>query len=308
MHTQRARGQERSDDEVIAALAERQHGVVAYRQLIALGVSRRAIQRRVEMGRLHRLSRGVFAVGHRALTRRGRIMAVVLAAGRGAIVSHRTAAELHGTLDGRDGRIHVTVATPRRQRRGVRLHFSEIPDDEREIVDGIPVTTVARTLFDLAGTERAATVEVAYHEAEYLGLTSPVALPALLDRHPRRPGAETLRRLLGRAGRQRKRTEMEADFGLFCDERGIPRPDEWNVDREIHGRRIEADAVYLAQRVIVELDGRSHMTPKRFDDDRARDRANLADGWPTIRVTNRDLDHLRDELATDLIAVLADRS
>lgn len=236
-------------------------------------------------------------------------MAAILAAGPGAVLSHRSAAALHRMLDPHDGPVHVTVPAARRTRRGLRLRESPLLADEIEEVHGIPVTTVTRTLLDLAGTETPQRTERAFDEAEYLGLTSPVGLPTLLERHPRRPGAGVLRTLLARGGRLRTRTEMETDFRTFCDDHGLPRPDATNVRRTIHGRWIEADAVYVEARIIVELDGGSHRTTKRFHGDRARDRANLAQGgWRTVRVTSRHLDHEADELAVDLRLLLPRRS
>jgi very-short-patch-repair endonuclease len=292
-------------DQRIAALAAIQHGVVARRQLLALGIGSDVIQDRRENGRLHTVHRGVYAVGHTVLSQRGRWMAAVLAAGPGAVLSHRSAAELHRMLDQRGGPVHVTIGRARSQRRGIRLHGDQLRRDEVMRVDGIPVTTPARTLLDLAATARPQSVERAFHEAEYLELTSPVPLPDLVSRYAGRAGIPLLRQLLARGGRHRTRTEMEADFLAFCDERGLPRPDDTNVCRQIHGRWIAADAVYYGARLIIELDGGSHRTGRRFDDDRARDRANLVDGWRTVRVTSRHLDHERDELDRDLRRLLA---
>lgn len=294
-------------DALIATLAAGQHGVVAHRQLIALGVGREAIQHRAERGRLHRIHRGVYAVGHAGLTRRARWMAAVLAAGPGAALSHRSAAELHRMLDARGGVIHVTTSRQRRAGRGVRVHRSSVASDECEVIDGIPVTSVARTLLDLAGTERPAALKRAFDEAEFLGLTSPVGTTDLMERHPGRPGCAALRELLGRGGRDRTRTDMEIAYLAFCDEYGLRRPDDMNIVRVVRGRVTEADAVYREARLIVELDGGSHRTGRRFDDDRARDRRNLVEGWPTVRVTNRHLDHERDELAADLLALVGRR-
>ena len=166
------------------------------------------------------------------------------------------------------------------------------------------MTSVARTIVDLAATLPFTSLERVHAEADYLQLTSPVSLRVLLRRAPGRPGSPNVRRLLGRATVYRTRTEMEADFLAFCDERRLPRPDATNVSREIHGRRIEADAVYVKARLIIELDGGSHTTTSRFHSDRARDRGNLVDGWRTIRITSRHLFHEADELAADLHALL----
>jgi hypothetical protein len=297
-----------SPDGWIASLAAMQHGVVARRQLLRLGIGREAIQHRLETGRLYPLDRGIYAVGHRRLSAEGRWSAAVLFAGAGAVLGGQSGAVALGMLTYAPGPIEVIVPRPRRARRGLRLRTSMLLSDEVTQVRDIPVTTPARTLFDMAATTRPQIVKLAFDEAEYRRLTSPVGLAVLLQRHPRQPGAAVLRALLARGGRQRTRTEMEVDFGGFCDAHGLPRPDETNVGRWIHGRYIEADAVYLEPRIIIELDGGSHLTERRFHDDRARDRANLASGdWRTVRVTSRHLDHERDELAADLDILLRRR-
>lgn len=283
--------------DAIARLASQQHGVVARRQLLALGATSEQVRRAVERGELRPLRRGVYAVGHTALTRRSRWMAAVLAAGPGAVLSHRSAGALYGIC--REGpRIEIIGRGGRRLR---------IAPDEHQIVDGIPVTTPVRTLFDLAAVLRPEHLEKTFNQAEYRQLTSPVPLSVLLHRHPRRPGAQALRMLLAQRTRLRTRTEMEADFLAFLDANHLPRPDLSNVCRTIHDRFIEADAVYLEARLIIELDGGSHTTYERFHGDRSRDRSNLVDGWRTVRVTGRHLDipAERRELAADLRVLLA---
>lgn len=293
-------------DELIAALAALQHGVVGFAQLIALGVSREAIRHRVATGRLHRLYRGVYAVGHTVRTIRGRYTAAVLACGDGAVLSHRAAAA-HLSIR-RSSVIEVTTPVARRARKGIRLHTARLEPDEHELVDGIPTTTTARTLLDLAAILTKDQLEAALAEADYLQRTSFTSLAALAERYPRRAGTAAIRALIAKQRHHRTRTQMERDYLTFCDGHGIPRPDEMNVCRTIHGRLIEADAVYVDERVIIELDGGSHMTRRRFHGDRSRDRANLVDGWPTVRVTDRHLDHERAELAADLAALLAARA
>src|SRR3712207_5596134 len=135
----------------VADLAARQHGVVAHWQLVELGLSPEAIQRRVRAGGLHRIHRGVYAVGHPRINGNGRWMAAALAHGPLAVLSHRTAAAVHALLRSTSPSAHVTVpANGRRSRKGIVLHQGALPDGERAMVDGLPVTTVARTLLDLA--------------------------------------------------------------------------------------------------------------------------------------------------------------
>ena len=134
---------------LLAALADRQHGVVSSRQLQTLGMGRRAVEYRTAIGRLHRINHGVYAVGRPALTIRGHWMAAVLACGPGAVLSHRSAAALWGV--GRSGwKTDVTVPGDRRGRGGIRVHRAKLQPADITTHDGIPVTTVARMLLDLA--------------------------------------------------------------------------------------------------------------------------------------------------------------
>src|SRR3954454_3168618 len=156
--------------------AERQHGVVERQQLVDLGIAERTIARWLAAGRLHEVHRGVYAVGHRRLTQRGRWMAAVLAAGPGTVLSHRPAAALWG-LRKSDA---VEVTTLRRIRRpGIRAHQWSLPADERTTRDGIPVTTVARTLLDLAAVVTQHELEHALNEAEYQRRSDLTSLDAL---------------------------------------------------------------------------------------------------------------------------------
>jgi len=159
-------------------LAERQHGVVARRQL---ALSAAAVKHALATGRLHEIHRGVYAVGHRRLTQRGRWMAAVLAGGPGAVLSHRSAAALHGIR--RSDAVEVTVAG-RRRRPGICMHRARLEPDEITVCDGIPCTTVARTLLDLAAVLPPHAVESAMNEAEYLRLTDRVPLADLVERYP----------------------------------------------------------------------------------------------------------------------------
>src|SRR3954452_19090134 len=137
-------------DEAIAAVAARQHGLLSHAQLADLGLGSGAIKHRVAVGRLHRIHRGVYAVGHRALRREAWWMAAVLAAGPGAALSHRSAAELWGLRNGSRARIDVSVPRHRRSTARVEVHVVEMQCDEVTVEDGIRVTTPARTLLDLA--------------------------------------------------------------------------------------------------------------------------------------------------------------
>ncbi len=185
-------------DERIARLAAAQHGVVAARQLHALGLGPRGVAHRVAAGRLHRLHRGVFAVGHRALPRWGHDLAAVLACGPGAVLSHASAAALLGLRTSAATRADVTVPGRggRRSRPGLRVHRAGLPGDEVATVDGIPCTTVARTVVDLAARLDDRGLERVLDQAEVLRVLDLAALRASLDRHPNRPGSGRLRGLV----------------------------------------------------------------------------------------------------------------
>jgi predicted transcriptional regulator of viral defense system len=178
---------------LIAALAERQHGVVSRTQLLDAGVHRHAIAHRLERRRLGVIHRGVYAVGHRVLTADGRWMAAVAAAGPRAVLSHRAAAALW--LVKPSSLLEVTVPT-RRHRPGIDIHCSVLAADEITRVRGIPVTTVPRTLLDLATILQPTQVERAINEAEVRHLGDRLSLPDLLERYPDRAGTRTIRAIL----------------------------------------------------------------------------------------------------------------
>jgi hypothetical protein len=156
-------------DRRLAELARRQHGVVSHGQLVELGLGTSAIGDWAKRGRLHRVHRGVYAMRYPTLTRNGRFMAAVLACGEKAALSHFSAAVLWGMLNDRGGTIHVT-ADGRRRRPGLVVHEAALGDEETRRRAGIPVTTPARTLIDLADVAPRRTLERAIDEAEYLRL------------------------------------------------------------------------------------------------------------------------------------------
>ena len=290
---------------MIARLAERQHGLVSRRQLLAAGLTRHAIAHRVRAGRLHCLSRGVYAVGHRLLSSEAHWMAAVLAGGPGAVLSHRSAGALW-RIRSRRGIVDVTVPSSRRQRPGITWHVSNLPADEITSVAAIPVTTVPRTLLDLATILDHHGVERAIDETEVQRHTDPLSLPALIARYPRRRGTATIRAVLaeGRTGNSVTKSELEERFLRFLADWGSPRP-EVNASIAMRGGFVEADCVWRNSRLIVELDGRAvHDTAAAFERDRARDRALGAAGWRVVRITWRQLTGEARELAEDLRAML----
>lgn len=272
---------------MIADLAARQHGVVTSAQATAAGLSRDAVQRRLRSGWLHRVYRGVYAVGHPNLSASGRFLAAVLACGPGAVLSHASAAAMWGLRLASGALIDITVPVPRRTQAGIRLHVRPVADDERATVDGIPVTTVARTLFDLAPDAGVRGLERLAARAEADRLASPTSLAALAARHRRRHGAPVIRSVLAheRLADGATRSELEDRFLALVDAAGLPRP-RLNHPISLAGRTIVTDAAWPAARVLVELDGYAHHgTREAFERDRERDREALMAGWTTVRAT-----------------------
>jgi predicted transcriptional regulator of viral defense system len=216
---------ERSRDVAIAALATRQHGVVARRQLTALGLNKSAIAHRVHAGRLHRVHRAVYAVGHFLMTTRGRWMAAALACAPRAWVGHAAAAALWDLRASQASTIDVLVlsAAGRARHPGLRIHrVPSLRPGEVTVHEGIPVTTPGRTLLDLAAMRPPRELERALDRAEMLRIVDMRALDAVLRAHPCQPGTARLRRVLGRhaAGRRSR----EACWRSACSRCAAPWP------------------------------------------------------------------------------------
>jgi very-short-patch-repair endonuclease len=295
----RSRGIERA----IVALATRQYGVIARFQLVAIGLSEKAIDRRLASGRLHRLYPGVYAVGHMSVPREGRWLAAVLAGGADAVLSHRSAAALWG-MRRYEGRPEITVRPGQRGRRGVIARRSSLQPDEVTVERGVPATSAGRTLLDLGSVMNEHQLEKAIREAEYLRLFDLVELSRLLERHPRRTGTAALRRAIRSASESRNRTrsELEDRFIDLLLKANLPTP-ELNGTLELDAMTIEPDAIWRDRKLIVELDSwQAHGTRGAFERDRERDLALAATGWRCVRITWR---RLANGIPHDLHALLA---
>lgn len=291
-------------DRAIAARARAQYGVITREQLVALGLSPDAIDRRVALGRLHVLHRGVYAVGHTVLGRGGRWTAAVLACGPGAALSHASAAALWALQRGEPATIDVTARRTGRRRPGIRIHRPRRPA-ETTIHDRIRVTTPARTILDMAAVLTPSRLEGLLDRNEILQLTDYPALAALARAHPAHRGARRLLATLGRhhAGRHLTRSDLERLFLRLCAAHGLPEP---RVNTTVAGR--EVDFLFAAERLIVETDSwRYHKTRRAFEDDRVRDVLTAQAGYRTLRFTDRRLTEHPGAVAAAIRALLADR-
>jgi very-short-patch-repair endonuclease len=282
----------------MAELAEQQHGVVSRVQLRALGMSNSRIDRSVKAGRLHRVFRGVYAVGHSGVHERGRLLAAALACGPGAVVSHRSAAALLGFLNPGPLVIDVISSADRGRRiDGIRFHRVRPPRlDEVGSVNGIPCTSPARTLVDLAGTVGDWRLRGCFERAAQRQMLDIPAIEASMD--PGRRGVGSLRALVDAwreaaavAKKGRLKSPLEAKVLPLLVQRGLPAPHP-NAPVEIANGRIEVDFLWPDHRFVVEADSRDfHSTALAFERDRWRDRELLRAGYTSLRVTHREAEH-----------------
>lgn len=292
-------------ERALASLASAQYGVVGRWQLVALGLGDEAIKLRLHAGRLHPLHRDAYAVGHRVVTKRGKWLAAVLAIGPGTMLSHESAAALWG-LAGDRPEVHVTAPRGRQcrpGRSGIRLHRCKFQADELVVRDGIPVTTVARTIFDLAERSPSHRLKSAWDEADRLHLLRLREVAVVYERgRGRRRARKRIRPFLDAEQRYVEDTAspLEDRFVAFCAAHRLP-PPQTNV--LVDGD--EVDALWAAARLIVELDSwEFHAHRKAFETDRSRDTDHLLAGYRTIRVTHRRLSVEPDRLAAQIHKLL----
>jgi very-short-patch-repair endonuclease len=257
----------------IAALADAQHGVVSRSQLLDAGFTERQIDRRVQARRLHRVHYGVYAVGHRVLTTEGRWMAAALAVG--GVLSHASAAAAWDLRRTSSAVVHVTVRGDADVcGGGLRVHRSTtLSAAETTVHKGIPITTPARTIIDLARTLEGRALEHVVDVADQRGLVD------FTDLRAARPAS--LKAVLSRYSPAPTRSELEERFLRLCDDHGILRPE---TNARIEG--FEVDFVWRDARLIVEVDGYAyHRSPAAFESDRERDVTLKTAGWQVLRFT-----------------------
>ena len=277
-------------------LARRQWGVVTRDQLTAAGLRDSGVRDWVRDGRLHRLHRGIYAYGHDRLRVEGRWLAAVMASGPGAALSHRSAARLWEIWQSSSGLIDVTVPSQngRRKPAGIRIHRSRrLVADEVTAMRGIPVTSLARTLLDLADVLNPQALRRAITEAEYRNVFDLTSLTAVVQNNPGRRGAKVMR-AAERAG-HRTRSPLEDRFLAFVDKWRVEDP-ESNVWLEGY----EVDFLWRRVGLVVELDGAAeHGTRAAVRRDRKKDRVLWRAGFRTMRLTADALD-AEEEVALDL--------
>jgi predicted transcriptional regulator of viral defense system len=269
--------------QALAELAERQHGIVSIRQLADLGYSRDVASYASRSGRLHRLHRGVYAVGHRRLTWHGRCLAAVLACGEAAVASHVGAAWLWGLLRTRPGTFHVTTPTRRHAKDGIRIHFARLKVADRDFSDGIPVTALPRTLLDLAATATSSRLNRAIERAEELGVFDLLEVDALLRRAGGHQGVGRLRHALAiyRHEPAFTRSGLELRFRRLVEGAGLPMP---SMNMWVEG--FELDAYWPALRFAVELDVyETHGSRAAFERDCQRQQPCVRPSWEGVRQT-----------------------
>jgi very-short-patch-repair endonuclease len=286
----------------VQALAGRHHGIVKRRQVREAGLSRREIDRRIEAGWLVPQHEGVYAVGHTALTYHSHLIAAVYACGEDALASHRSAGKLWGILRGTQ-RIEVTGPRSRVPKNGFTLHRSRlIHDEDRATIDNIPVTSLARTLVDLADVLSEERLADAVNEAELRQIFDLKPVERVLERLPGRKGRHKLARVLAAYRDVQPFTRSKGERLVFriCEEHGLPKP---RVNACVHG--YEVDFYWPHANLVLEFDGGDvHRTTKAFYEDRKRDRVLAAKGIDVVRATDRDQPAV---LAKELQAILAVR-
>jgi len=283
-------------------LAGRQHGVVARRQLLALGFNSREIEHRVARGRLHVVMHGVYAVGWPRMTQKRRWMAAVLAGGDGAVLSHRSAAALWEIGTERRGVIDISVRRRAELKRpGLRVRSrSSLRAANVTSIGGIPVTSIVQTLVDLATELDTNAIERAVNEADKRDLIDPEALRAELDSHAGEPGAPPLRKILDKRTFRLSDSNLEILFRPIAAAAGLPSP---LTKQLVNG--YEVDFFWPDLGLVVETDGlRYHRTASTQVRDARRDRAHVLAGMTPLRFTHYEIKHERSRVRSELSRIV----
>ena len=270
----------------ISRLALHQHGLVTRRQLIDAGLASSTIDDRVTVGRLHRIHRGVYAVGHANIGFHGRALASVLAVGPDAVVTGRWAARLWQVSRFGVGRPEVLVPRQVRGLPGIDSTFTrQLPDTDATVLDDVPIVTLPRLLLELAvdmGEQQLANV---MHEASYRRGLDVTAVEELATRFPNRRGTTRLRMALGLhvVGSRGTFSHLEDSFLELLDGAGVE-PPETNVPVQDGRGELIVDCLWRSARVVAEVDGEHHGRARSRRTDARRDARLPASGFIVVRV------------------------
>ncbi len=285
-------------------MAGRQYGVITVGQMAAIGLSKDQVSREVSIGRLHRVHRGVYAVGHRALSRHGVCLAAVLSCGGGALLSHRSAAWLWGLTTRWRPVVEVTAASPVETRYAIKVHSARaLQLEDRAAFERIPVTAIPRTLLDFAAVDPrfiGAAIERAYRR-DLLDLD---AIDRLLIRSRGFRGVARLREAVEIYRiKAFTRSRLERRFLAMVRHAGLRQP---SMNLFVGG--FELDAYWPLERFAVELDTYDHHgDPVAFEADRLRQEDLKLAGIETVRLTGARLDREPDAVVVRLRRLLAQR-
>ena len=286
----------------ILALAERQHGHITRQQLLGLGLSRGAIDGRLESGEYVRVHRGVYGIAPRRDGPVSRAAAAVLACGDGAVLSHVSAASLWGFVP-RWAVPPEVIARGPRERPGILTH--RCPSLKRRDITrqlGVPVTSPPRTILDIAPRLTVKQRTRLVNDARRDGFLHPDSFTDILARNPYHPGARLLRPVRSRPPTNPTRSPFEDDFLAFIQKYRLPTP---QINVTVGGR--EVDAYFPGHHLIVELDGWDyHKDRDAFEDDRERDAENLRHRLNTLRITKQRMTQTPDREAERLQEILQD--
>jgi predicted transcriptional regulator of viral defense system len=287
-------------DLAVAGLAAEQDGVIHSEQLRECGLGRRAIHYRASNGRFHQLFPRVYAVGHPTISRKGWLRAAILYSGPDSVLSHWTAAEVHGLTRGSRRAIHVTIPGRNGFVLGdLRAHRTRrLEPADTAVVDGLRVTSVPRTLVDVAGVARANELLSTMEQAQRLGVFDLRRIEALLGHSNGRRGAAALRAALNelRDEPPDAKSRLERRFLAYCRRRRLPEP---ALNVSVAGFMV--DAAWPGRGVVGELDSYSYHGHKRsFESDRKRDIKLQIAGQRVVRITYWRLTREAGELEQEL--------
>ena len=285
---------------MIAAIAGRQHGTITTAQLIRAGLGYPAIGKRAANGRLHRRYPGVYAVGQPRLSQQGEWMAAILACGPGACLASLNAAVHERLWRRRVTGIYVLVPTRHRGPKGVQVQRCRRLD-ARDVTrrDGIPVTTVPRTLVDLSDALTPHQLANVIHEAAFRKLFDEHAVRAAMTRANGRHNLHVLSKALelNKAGSAGTRSELEDRFLALTSKSGLPEP---LVNTKIEN--LEVDFHWPDLNLIVEVDGPGHTRPRTQHEDHERDQSLRAAGHTILRIPGHEIDLRPETVATRLLS------